>query len=204
MIMVNTIFTIGYSGFTVNEFINTLKNNGVSVVIDVRSLPYSQYYASYNRENISKLLENNKIYYRNYISEFGARQENRNYYPHGYLDFEMFSKSEQFLSGVRKLEKSMQQNYTIALMCSEKDPMMCHRTIMVARTFHLSGYKVVHLLPNGKIMSQTDVEERLLDKYFPDRGQICMFSENLSMQEYVTEAYKRQNMSIGYTIEEGV
>lgn len=199
--MVNTVFTIGYSGFQINDFIKTLKSKSVSLVIDVRSLPYSQYYADYNKENLSKILDGNKIYYRNYALEFGARQEERSYYPNGYLDFDMFSKSEAFLSGVDKLKESMQQDYTFALMCSEKDPTMCHRSILVARAFYIFGYNVVHLLPNGKTLTQVDVEKRLLNKFFPDRGQINMFAKSLSTQEYIDEAYKKQNAIIGYSIE---
>lgn len=201
MMMVNTVFTIGYSGFQINNFISALKDKDVSLVIDVRSLPYSQYYSDYNKEILSKTLSNSGIYYRNYVSEFGARQEERQYYPMGYLDFEMFSKSKSFLSGVEKLKKSMQQDYTFALMCSEKDPMMCHRTILVARAFHILGYKVVHLLPNGMSITQNEIEERLLNKFFPNRGQINMFSPSLSTQEYIDEAYKKQNANIGYSIE---
>lgn len=202
MMMIDTVFTIGYAGFQINDFVKTLKEKGVSLVIDVRSLPYSQYHADYNKENLSKILESNKIYYRNYTLEFGARQEERSYYPNGYLDFDMFSKSKNFLTGVDKLKKSMQQNYTFALMCSEKDPMMCHRTILVARAFHSAGYNVVHLQPSGKTVTQADVEERLLNKFFPNREQINMFAKNLSTQEYIEEAYKKQNAVIGYTIEE--
>lgn len=199
--MVHTVFTIGYSGFQLNDFVKILKDNGILLVIDVRSLPYSQHYADFNKENISKTLESSKIYYRNYASEFGARQREKKNYPNGYLDFNMFSKSKQFLSGIEKLEKSMQQDYTFALMCSEKDPMMCHRSILVARAFYLSGYNIIHLLPNGKTTTQADVEERLLNKFFPDRNQINLFSENLSTEEYIEEAYKKQNAIIGYTIE---
>lgn len=191
--MVHTVFTIGYSGFPLNNFVQILKDNQISLVIDVRSLPYSQHYPDFNKEHISKILERSKIYYRNYASEFGARQEEKKYYPNGYLDFNLFSKSKPFLSGIAKLEKSMQQGYTFALMCSEKDPVMCHRTIMVARAFYLSGYPIVHLLPNGKTMTQADVEERLLNQFFPDRNQINLFSENRSEQEYIEEAYKKQN-----------
>ena len=106
--MIDTIYTIGYSGFKIDDFVKTLKENGVSVVIDVRSLPYSQFYSDYNKENLSRILEVSKIYYRNYVAEFGARQENRDFYPNGYLDFEMFARSEVFLSGFEKIKKSMQ------------------------------------------------------------------------------------------------
>lgn len=200
--MIDTIYTIGYSGFKIADFVKTLKNNKVSVVIDVRSFPYSKFYSDYNKENLSKVLETAKIYYRNYVAEFGARQEERKYYPNGYLDFEAFSKSEKFLSGFEKIEKSMQKNYIIALMCSEKDPIKCHRAIFVARAFYNAGYKVVHLLPEGKTMSQNEIEERLLNMFFPDRGQINMFTPTLTLEEYINEAYKKQNANIGYNIEE--
>ena len=53
--MIDTIYTIGYSGFKIDDFVKTLKENGVSVVIDVRSLPYSQFYSDYNKENLSRI-----------------------------------------------------------------------------------------------------------------------------------------------------
>ena len=85
---------------------------------------------------------------------------------HGYLDFEMFARSEVFLSGFEKIKKSMQKGFVIALMCSEKDPIKCHRTILVARAFHNAGYKVIHLLPEGQKITQEEIEERLLNMFF--------------------------------------
>ncbi len=81
--MIDTIYTIGIFWLQNRCFCKTLKENGVSVVIDVRSLPYSQFYSDYNKENLSRILEVSKIYYRNYVAEFGARQENRDFYPNG-------------------------------------------------------------------------------------------------------------------------
>lgn len=200
--MVDTVFTIGYSGIKINDFITMLIRKNISLVIDVRSLPYSRYYSDYNKENLYNILKKNGIYYRNYAIEFGARQENLQYYPRGYLDFEMFAKSDNFLTGVDKLKKSMEQDYTFVLMCSEKDPLMCHRAILVSRAFHVAGYNVQHLLYNNKIVTQIDLEERLLNKFFPDRNQISLFTNTLSPQEYIDEAYRKQNANIGYSIEE--
>lgn len=201
--MVDTVFSIGYSGFSVNDFINALKSNKISLVIDVRSMPYSQYFSDYNKDNIEQSLKSSGIYYRNYAEEFGARQEERKYYTsQGYLDFELFAKSPSFLSGFDKLVKSMEQDYSFALMCAEKDPINCHRTILVARAFHEAGYKVVHLLPNKCKVTQEDIEARLLKKYFPDRNQITLFNETLTEKEYIKQAYKKRNAEIGYSIEE--
>lgn len=201
--MVDTVYSIGYSGFSIGDFIDTLHSNKIVLLVDVRSHPYSRYFLDYNKDKLEQTLAHEKIYYRNYAKEFGARQDNPKYYSgRGYLDFDLFSKSPAFLSGVAKLVKSMAQGYRFALMCAEKDPINCHRTILVARAFHDAGYKIIHLLPNHKIMTQEDIEARLLDKYFPDRYQETFFGENLSEEEYVRQAYTKQNAAIGYTIEE--
>ncbi len=99
--MIDTVYTIGYSGFLINDFISTIQSNNISLIIDVRSQPYSQYFSDYNKENLQHKLESIGIYYRNYVTEFGARQDDRQYYSNsGYLDFELFAKSPSFLNGV--------------------------------------------------------------------------------------------------------
>lgn len=201
--MIDTIYSIGYSGFQIDDFISILTSKKISLVVDVRSTPYSQYFSDYNKDILEQRLKKENIYYRNYVDEFGARQEDRKYYSKaGYLDFELFAKSTPFLSGVDKLKKSMEQGYTFALMCAEKDPITCHRTILVSRAFFIAGYKIIHLLPNNITMTQEDIENRLVDKYFPNKEQITLFDENLGTQEYICEAYKKQNAAIGYSIEE--
>lgn len=202
--MNNIIYTIGYTGFSAYEFINVLRDREINVVIDVRSTPYSERYPDYNKENLERVLKSNRIYYRNYIKEFGARQDNRNFYSsEGYLDFEVFSKSEQFLSGVEKIENSVAKGYKIVLLCAEKKPIQCHRTILVARAFHKLGYKVIHLLPDNVTVTHKEIEIQLLNEYFPNRAQIDMFSTDVKTdEEYLNEAYKIQNKKIGYRIED--
>ena len=201
--MVDTVYTIGYSGFSINDFIATLKANHISLVVDVRSQPYSQWFSDYNKENLERTLEQAGIYYRNYATEFGARQENRIYYSNeGYLDFEKFAKSPQFLQGYEKLVNSMKQDYRFALMCAEKDPFNCHRTMLVSRAFHETGYNVVHLLPNDLKITQKEIETRLLETYFPNRNQVTFFAESLNEDECLIQAYRKRNSEIGYSIEE--
>ena len=203
--MINTIYTIGYSGFVIDDFIQILKKYEISVVIDVRSNPYSQYHLEYNKENLKKKLKQNRIYYRNYFLEFGARQSDKKYYSkEGYLDFELFSKSENFLKGIKKLENSMEKNYVIVLMCAEKDPIICHRAIMISKIFSEKGYRVIHLLPNNVTITQKDIEDRLIKKFFPNKGQLSLIEmgEDLSEKEYIKRAYNKQNAEIGYRIEE--
>jgi uncharacterized protein (DUF488 family) len=204
--MVDTIYTIGYSGYKIENFLIEIKEHRISSVIDVRSNPYSQYYTDYNKENFEIFLKKNGVYYRNYVNEFGAQQKNRNFYSSdGYLDFEKFVKSEYFLNGVRNLKAGMDKGYKFLLMCAEKDPFNCHRAMMVASEFYKLGYSVVHLLPNGKEQSQDDIEMRLLEYYFPNRNQLDLFeNENLSNQNLIIKAYRKRNAEIGYSMEEEI
>ncbi len=199
--MAKRLFTIGYAGFQdVNDFILSLKRNGIQILIDVRSAPYSTYYEPYNKENLSVLLKDNGIYYTNYARQFGARQEDRSFYKNGRLDFEKFSESDQFLDGVKSVEKS---NATIAFMCAEKRPNECHRAILVAKAFSDRGYEITHIMPNDEFVSQHDVELELLEKYFPNRDQSSLFDDdNLTEEEYISKAYKLCNDEIGFKLED--
>ncbi len=196
-----TIFTIGYSCFEIDDFLKVLKQYEINCLIDVRSSPNSMYYTDYNIGNLKPLLEKNGIIYRNYQKEFGARQEDPQFYDEGYLDFCQFTRSEQFLEGVKKIEAGMERGFIFALMCAEKDPATCHRNIMVARAFHQRGYKIANILFDGTIETQESLEERLVDCYFPERDQLTLFQEPLSWEEIVDRSYQLRNSEIGYRLD---
>lgn len=198
--MTKTVYTIGYSGFKINDFIEELHKYGINLVVDVRSKPYSQYFSEYNKEKLEEFLKDEKIFYRNYVDEFGARQTNNSYFTHGYMNFELFSQSDSFLNGFDRIEKNLEKGYTPVLMCAEKDPFNCHRAILVSRAFSLTGYNVKHLLPNSEIITQSDLERRLLDFYFPKRYQLSLVDEAKSDDELIIEAYKKRNQDIGYSM----
>lgn len=203
--MEKTIFTIGYTGFALADFIQELKKHNINVVIDVRSSAYSERYPDYNKPSIESTLHKVGIYYKNYVREFGARQENRAFYsPEGYLDFDVFSRSQQFQDGVNKMVNSTDKGYRVAFMCAEKEPIQCHRAILVARAFDKLGFSVIHLMPNGVSKHQKEIEEELLKKYFPNRGQLSLFESSTSDEEYLNAAYRKQNEQIGYHLEEEI
>lgn len=199
--MAKAIYTIGYSGFPeVEDFVSTLKQYGVQILIDVRSSPFSTYYESYNKDRLALTLRENGIYYANYARQFGARQEDRSFYKNGRLDYESFSASEQFLEGVQSVERSQA---AIAFMCAEKHPAECHRAILVARAFSERGHEITHIKPGGVTLSQTDIEQELLETYFPDRAQTSLFEEREKTEdEYIAEAYRLRNDEIGFKLED--
>lgn len=203
--MKGTLFTIGYSGYMINDFISELQKYKINVLIDVRSDPFSQRYPDYNKPNLESILKRNGIYYRNYAVEFGARQEERRFYSlDGFMNFELFVQSEQFKVGERKIIDSLSQGYHIVLMCAEKDPVQCHRAIMVAPQFYRQGYEIIHLMPNGTTKTQVDVENELLNIYFPNMNQLSMLEPQKSEEEVIKDAYRKQNQKIGCRLEEEI
>lgn len=201
--MNNTIYTIGYSGINIKDFILILKYYRISCLVDTRSVPYSKYFMDFDKNILGSTLKNNNIKYENYDKEFGARQNNINFYSKdGYLDFSKFVKSSIFISGIDKIKKEMDLGYTFILMCSEKDPIDCHRSIMVAREFYKKGYNIINILYDKNNIieyTQTDIENRLLDRYFSEKGQGLLFDNmDLSRKSLIDIAYKKRNIEIGY------
>lgn len=200
----NTVYTIGYTSFDIQKFIEVLKKYKISCLIDVRSTPKSSYYKDFDDSNLMPLLKSNGIIYRNYREEFGARQENKEFYSSkGFLDFNVFSQSKQFNDGIDKIRKAQDMGYTICLMCAEKDPINCHRTILIARNLDKKGFYVKHILATEDLCKQCDIDKRLLEKYCPNRSQISLFNENnLTDEESIEKAYRLKNEEIGFRMEE--
>lgn len=185
------IFTIGYVSFTPEEMAHVLQKHGITCVVDVRSDPHSSYYTQYNRENISAFLNRRGILYRNYAASFGARQDDLAYYPEGYLDFSLFTRSDRFREGVKKIESGMAMGYRFALMCAEKDPMTCHRAIMIGRALKEEGFSVRHLIDQEKIETQEEMEQRGIG------NQLSLFPE----EQLIDDFYRKQNRKIGYRLD---
>ena len=192
------LYTIGHSTYPIEHLISRIHKYEIQYVLDVRSTPYSQYTPQYNAEILAKELRKNGVNYSQMGKFFGARQPDIAYYPNGYLDFEQFRSSELFRKGRNNVISGLKK-CNIALMCTEKRPVDCHRAIMISRGFELIGQEVLHILSDGTLLSQHGLNQQLLDMYFPDRGQMSLFAEdNKTEEEYLIEAYRKQNEKIGY------
>lgn len=193
------LFTIGYTHHSHEEFLELLRANKITYLLDVRSTPYSQFTSQFNKDVIADFLKKNGINYNHMGKFFGARPLDKSLYTEqGYLDFEKARASENFKKGLENVTLGLNKGYNIALMCTEKDPFDCHRAIMVARGFDLSGIEVSHILPDGKIITQSELNNRLLDKHYPDRNQMSLFSKisSLPEEEVLVLAYRRRNADI--------
>lgn len=193
--MSKKLFTIGHSTHTVNYFIDLLKKHSITAVCDVRSQPYSQYNPQFNRENLRKDLNNNNIEYVFLGKELGARSENPNCYIDGKVQYNYLVDEPLFQQGINRLTQGMKQ-YSIALMCAEKDPITCHRMILVCREMRSITDQINHILADGEIESNTEAENRLMNmlRIVPD-----MFK---SKGECIEEAYDKQGQRIAYVEED--
>lgn len=196
------IYTIGHSTEPVECLITRLKQHAINCVVDVRSIPYSQYAHQYNASFIKGMLREVHINYLYMGKEFGARQEKAQYFDEkGILDFLKYQKSPSFQNGVIRIENGIKKDYKIAFMCTEKDPIDCHRNIMVAKYFFNQGYSIGNIMIDGSIQEQEEVEQRLLDQYFPDRNELTLFElieDKDDMSKLLKEAYRCKNKEIGY------
>lgn len=186
-----TIFTIGFKRFFIEEFITILKDNNISLLVDVRSKPYSDRFPAYNRDTLKTTLAKHGISHESYAREFGARQENQNYYTNGVMDFDLFRRSAVFTEGIDKLCKRIQCGDTVALMCHENDPMDCHRAILCSRAFSERGFHVIHLIAGEPAITQETLQERMIEMFFSGQS-------DFGNKKLISQAYREQNKLIGY------
>lgn len=202
MSMSQTIFTIGYAGYkTLDILINTLKERGIDLLIDVRSIPFSKYYVAFDINNLSQELRRNQIDYWNPKDEFGARRP-INDMRNGRVDFEIVKKSPPFLLGVDKVKAAMGEGRTPVLFCAEANPIECHRCILIGKYFADAGYDVLHLMYRRQAKTQADIDDELLNKYFPKVQQISLFdtmAEDVSREDQLRQAYKLANDEVGWS-----
>ena len=153
------LFTIGHSNHPVENLLLMLKQHAITSVCDVRSSPYSRYVPQFNRESIERYLENEDIRYVYMGEQLGGRSKDPEHYDHGQIQYDAIAASPAFMSGLVRLRDEI-ANETVALMCTEKDPLNCHRSILVCR--HLrQEFEVLHILGDGTLETNPELEERL-------------------------------------------
>ena len=199
-----SVYTIGCSTNTLERFLELLKMHNINCIVDVRSTPFSKYTSQFNREGLQSYLKKQNILYIWMGKEFGARRDNKELYSiQGYLDFEKVIKDDEFLGGVDRIRNGISKGYRICLMCTEKDPIDCHRTILVSKGLDDNDIEVNHILQDGKLVNKKQIDERLLDMYFKNRNQInfdMLLGNSKTEEEMLEEAYKKRNKDIGFEI----
>ncbi len=128
--MSKTLYTIGHSTHSIAELVKLLNEHNVSAVADVRSQPYSRFNPQFNRESLQVRLNAEGVDYVFLGRELGARSDEINCYVDGKIHYDLLAQTAIFQEGTKRLTEGVRK-HRIALMCAEKDPITCHRMVLV-------------------------------------------------------------------------
>ena len=194
------IYTVGHSTHQLDYFLELLKEYGVTLLIDVRSVAASSYNPQYNQEPLKKFLKNNGITYRHFAEEFGARHTDPDLLDdEGKVNFEKVRKSWAFKKGVEKVWIALEKGFVVSLMCSESEPFDCHRFSMVSIALDKDGFDVKHIMKDKTVKSNADLENQLLKKYDKKLPKPDMFNPDISLDDQLKEAYRLRNKEIAFS-----
>src|SRR5260370_4381091 len=190
--MQEALFTIGHSTHSLERFDGLLTMDGVTAGCDVRSKPYSRTNPQFNREELRQRLVQAKIAYVFLGKELGGRSEDLSCYAQGKVRYEELARRGAFHKGLDRVREGAKR-YRIALMCAEKEPLECHRAILVARHLELCGITVQHIHADGRLESHKNALDRLVRQLnLPEQHMFC------SPEDVLVEAYRLQENRIAY------
>jgi uncharacterized protein (DUF488 family) len=203
------LFTIGHSNLSEEDFICHLKRHDITALGDVRSHPYSRYLPHFCRDYLKFLLRQNNIQYVFLGDQLGARPSDQDCYVEGKAVYEKIANTVAFQQGLERVAIGSEK-HRIALMCAEKDPITCHRAILICQYLRDFDLDIHHILSNGELESHSQLEGRLLeslDLLPKPQVQLSIFDEvnneinaliNTPREELVTKAYKQQGNKVAY------
>lgn len=161
--MSDALFSIGYATKPLETFLAQLEEYGVTAIADIRSVPYSNAFFDFHREALQRTLREAGIRYVYLGAELGPRSKDAAHYDaSGQVQFDRLAASTLYRSGITRLKSGLGQGFRIALMCAEKRPEVCHRSLLVG--YHLlreDNLTVTHIRHDGALLQQEELEGRL-------------------------------------------
>lgn len=186
------IFTIGHSTHAIETFLSLLAAHSIEAVADVRSAPFSRRNPQFSRGRLERSLHDAGCAYHFFGRELGARSEDSSCYEEGKVHYERLAKTDLFQNGLDRLERLAAERRT-AILCAEKEPLECHRTILVSRHLAARGATVVHIHADARLEVHDDAVGRLI-------RQLRLPCEDMfrTREDVVTEAYRIQGDRLAY------
>lgn len=173
-------------------FLTMLKRAGVTAVADVRSSPFSRRYPHFSQKELRATLKGQGIKYAPLCKELGGRPSDSKLYCDGVADYEKMALEPDFLEGIDRVITGAKE-HTIALMCSEHNPLDCHRCLLVGRALAERNVSIGHILNNGKMAEQHEIEEKLLS--LSGGAADDMFA---TREERLDKAYRLRAKNVAY------
>ena len=192
-VMDTGILTIGHSNHSLDGFLMLLSRHRVTAVADVRSAPYSRFRPHFNRKALEASLDARGIRYAFFGRELGGRPDDPVCYEGGRVDYERVAATRGFRDGIARVIDAASR-HRVALMCAEKEPLDCHRTLLVARALDAAGATVEHILADGALEPHGRAMDRLLAAF--DLNPDCDLIRK--REELVADAIALQARRVAY------
>ena len=190
----STVYTIGHSNHDQGTFLELLRSHAITAVADVRSRPYSGYNPQFDREILQRVLLKHGIKYVFLGVELGARSSDSYCYEGGVVQFERLAQTPEFGRGLERITLGAEQ-YRVAMMCAEKEPLECHRTILVARELRRLRIEVAHIHADGRLEQHEEALSRLARMLRVREEEQHLFR---SPEDLRDDLYKLQEARIAY------
>ncbi len=188
------LFTIGHSNIPAERFISMLRGTGVEAIADVRSIPASRFCPWFSASKLKATLAAANITYLFCGDELGGRPRDLSLFCDGIADYEAMLRRPGFQDALgRLLAHAGRQR--LCLMCSERDPLDCHRCLLVARALAARGVTIGHILHDGTIEGHASTERRLLDVAGADTD---LFATG--QDERLAAAYRRRGRAVAFRL----
>jgi uncharacterized protein (DUF488 family) len=186
------VWTIGHSNHPIAAFLDLLARHGITAVADVRSAPYSRFNPQYRRDALKASLEAAGIAYVYLGRELGGRSDDPAMLEEGRVRYDRLAGTDRFRAGLDRVLQGARR-YRIALTCAEKEPLACHRTLLVSRRLAADGVGIGHILADGSVEPHEAAVDRLLRLHRPAGGDLLR-----PRDELVAEAYDRQAARVAH------
>ena len=193
------VLTIGHSNHPLETFLGLLEPRRVTALADVRSAPYSRFNPQFNREPLAAALKGHGIRYVYLGRELGGRSDDPACYEGGRIRYDRLARTARFREGLERVMRGAAE-HRIALMCAEKEPLDCHRTLLVARALEERGVDVAHILADGGLEPQAATMERLLVRSgLSPEGDLLRRQQPRG--ELIAEAVARRAGRVGHAVD---
>lgn len=161
-----TLHSIGYGARTLDQLVAALRAHGIEYLLDVRTSPYSKFKPEFSREPLEAALKRHGIRYVFMGDTLGGQPRDPDCYTDGKVDYEKVRQQPFFQAGLERLRKAHEQQHRAAMMCSEGKPEQCHRSKMIGEALAAAGIPIAHIDEDGRLLTQTQVMDRLTGGQF--------------------------------------
>lgn len=158
------LYSIGHGQKSIEELIQELLSFDISFLVDVRSSPFSKWVPHFNKGIIENLLSGTSIRYTYMGDTIGGRPLSEDCYDsEGYFDYHKMAEKPQFIAGLHRLIDANDKRLRVAIMCSESNPIECHRSKLIGRELYFGTKKIEmsHIIAPGKIRTQVEIMTEL-------------------------------------------